>query len=135
LITCPIHGDFEQRPISHLQGFGCNNCYESKGEKKIAKFLDKYKISYSRQHKFDECTGKRYKLPFDFYIPSKRTCIEFDGLQHFQPVNYFGGVKAYEQLKINDKIKEYYCEDNYIDLIRIRYDQIDNIESILHSIV
>lgn len=25
-ITCPIHGDFEQRPNHHLRGIGCNQC-------------------------------------------------------------------------------------------------------------
>jgi hypothetical protein len=58
-----------------------------------------------------------------FIYQSKRTCIEFDGKQHFQPIEHFGGLKAYESLKINDKIKENYCEDNYINLIRIKYDQ------------
>jgi hypothetical protein len=43
----------------------------------------------------------------------------------------FGGSEAYERLKINDKIKNDYCEINYINLIRIRYDQYDNIYSIL----
>jgi hypothetical protein len=60
-----------------------------------------------------------------------RTCIEFDGEQHFHPVSHFGGIMAYESLKINDKIKNDYCEDNYISLIRIRYDQIDDIYRIL----
>jgi hypothetical protein len=60
-----------------------------------------------------------------------RTCIEFDGEQHFYPVSHFGGIMAYESLKINDKIKNDYCEDNYINLIRIRWDQIDEISQIL----
>jgi len=72
-----------------------------------------------------------FELPFDFYIPSARTCIEFDGKQHFYPIEHFGGLKTYERLKINDKIKNDYCEDNYINLIRIRYDQMDNIEKLL----
>lgn len=132
IITCPIHGDFEQRPSSHLQGYGCDRCNESKGEKEIAKFLNKHNINYERQKKFHNCRNV-FELPFDFYIPSKRTCIEFDGKQHYQPVEFFGGLKAYEQLKINDKIKEDYCEDNYINLIRIRYDQIGCIDSVLNS--
>lgn len=129
-ITCPIHGDFIQSANSHLQGSGCSSCNESKGEKEIAKFLNKYDINYDRQHKFPDCKNI-YTLPFDFYIPSMRTCIEFDGEQHFHPVRHFGGIMAYESLKINDKIKNDYCEDNYISLIRIRYDQIDDIYRIL----
>lgn len=26
LITCPVHGDFEQTPGNHLQGYGCSRC-------------------------------------------------------------------------------------------------------------
>jgi very-short-patch-repair endonuclease len=130
IITCPIHGDFSQNPLSHLQGNGCPNCNESRGEKEIAKYLDKNEILYYRQYKFSDCKNIA-KLPFDFYIPTIRTCIEFDGKQHYFPVEHFGGLETYEKLKINDKIKNDYCEDNYINLIRIRYDQIDDIYTIL----
>lgn len=131
IITCPVHGDFEQKPLSHVQGAGCPKCCESKGERSIAKFLDKNNISYYRQHKFIDCKNIS-QLPFDFYIPVARTCIEFDGMQHFQPVERFGGVSSYERTKKHDKIKNDYCEDNYINIIRIRYDQIDDIERILY---
>lgn len=133
IINCPIHGDFEQRPLSHLQGNGCPNCSESKGEKIIAKYLDKNNISYYRQHKFDDCKNI-FQLPFDFYIPRLRLCIEFDGKQHYEPMSLFGGIEAFEVLKINDNIKNEYCEDNYIDLVRIKYDQLDNIESYLKEV-
>jgi hypothetical protein len=130
IINCPLHGDFKQNPLAHIQGSGCPNCNESKGEKEISKFLDKNNFLYYRQHKFSDCKNK-YQLPFDFYIPSIRTIIEFDGIQHFQPVKYFGGLKAYESVKINDKIKDEYCEEHYIELIRIRYDNIDDVYRIL----
>lgn len=133
IITCPIHGDFLQRPNSHLMGYGCLNCSESKGEKAIAKFLDKNNISYYRQHKFSGCRNI-FELPFDFYIPKIRLAIEFDGRQHFQPMEYFGGIEAFDRLQINDNIKNDYCEDNYIELIRIKYDLLDNIESYLKEV-
>jgi len=133
IINCPIHGDFEQRPLSHLQGNGCPNCSESKGEKIIAKYLDKNNISYYKQHKFDDCKNI-FQLPFDFYIPKYRTCIEFDGKQHYEPADFFGGIEAFEKLKTNDRIKDDYCENNYIDLVRIKYDQLDNIESYLKEV-
>jgi len=131
-ITCPVHGDFDQVANSHLGGSGCKSCNESFGEKKIAKFLNKNSINHIRQHRFDDCRGVKYPLPFDFYIPSGGICIEFDGIQHFQPIPYFGGIPTYETLKINDKIKSDYCEENYINLIRIRYDE-ENIEKILRE--
>lgn len=130
IITCPIHGDFEQSPLSHIQGNGCVNCNESRGEKSVAKYLDKNNISYYRQHKFSDCRNI-FELPFDFYLPKYRTVIEFDGKQHYEPIPHFGGLESYNRLKVNDKIKSEYCEDNYIDLIRIRYDQIDRVFDIL----
>lgn len=129
-ITCPIHGDFEQNPLSHIQGNGCVKCGEYKGEKAVAKYLDKSNISYYRQHKFPECRNT-LELPFDFYLPKYRTAIEFDGKQHYEPVPHFGGIEAYNRLKENDRIKSDYCEENFIDLIRIRYDQADRIPELL----
>jgi hypothetical protein len=133
IIICKRHGEFQQVPSSHLSGTGCPHCNESKGEKKIVKYLKQHNIDFLRQYKFDDCVGIKYKLPFDFYIPSMRTCIEFDGIQHFQPLKVFGGMESFERLKTNDKIKNDYCEDNYINLIRIRYDQFENIYSILRQ--
>ena len=133
IIICPIHGDFEQVSSSHLSGAGCPHCMESKGERKISKFLDQKNIEYVRQKKFDDCIGFRYKLPFDFYLPKYRVAIEFDGKQHFEPIEHFGGLESYNRLKTNDKIKNDYCEDNFIELIRIRYDQIDRIYDILNE--
>jgi hypothetical protein len=132
IITCPLHGEFLQRPNQHLRGHGCPSCNESKGEKYIAKFLDKLGLNYSRQHKFKDCKNI-YELPFDFYIPSLRMCIEFDGIQHYKQCDFFGGKSTFDKLKINDKIKTDYCEDNYINFIRIRYDKYDSIEEILNN--
>lgn len=131
-ITCPTHGDFKQMPHSHLSGRGCPRCNDSFGEKAISKFLDKYNINYYKEHKFKDCRNI-YPLRFDFYLPFMRTCIEFDGIQHFQPVEFFGGNESYEKLKVNDSIKNEYCEDNFIDIIRIRYDQVDDINKILYT--
>jgi len=49
IITCPIHGDFKQRPNDHIEGYGCPICNESKGEKEIRKLLDHYNIKYEVQ--------------------------------------------------------------------------------------
>ncbi len=129
-ITCPIHGDFKQKPHIHTRGCGCKKCSDSFGEKRISKFLDDYNINYYKEHKFEDCVNI-YPLRFDFYIPFMRTCIEFDGIQHFEPIEFFGGEESFKRLKQNDSIKTQYCEENYIDLIRIKYTQVDDIENIL----
>lgn len=134
IINCPYHGDFKQSPRSHLSGAGCPNCQESKGEKKIKKFLDRYNIKYTRQKKFDKCVSNNgRKLPYDFWIPSMNICIEFDGIQHFKPVDIFGGNESYQKQLENDQIKNKYCEENYINILRIRYDQYNQTWDILWS--
>ena len=108
-------------PNNLLQGHGCPQCNNnSRGENRITVFLDKYRINYVPQKKFDNCKDK-YALPFDFYLPDYNTCIEYDGIQHFQLVEHFGGQEEFERRKINDNIKTNYCIDKNINLIRLPY--------------
>jgi len=48
-------------------------------------------------------SGKKQEL--DIYIADIKLAIEYDGLQHFKPIKYFGGKKAWENLKRLDKLK------------------------------
>ena len=50
-IICPIHGEFKQRPDSHLSGSGCPICNESKCEKEIGEFLIENKINFIKEKK------------------------------------------------------------------------------------
>lgn len=130
-IICQIHGEFEQNPGDHLKGVGCPNCNESKGEAKIEKFLYENKIVFERQKTFKKCMNKR-KLLFDFYLPEYNTCIEYDGIQHFKPIKFFGGQQEFEKTKKRDKIKEDFCLKNKKELLRINYKEISDIEKILN---
>ena len=134
-IICPIHGKFIQRISSHIGGKnGCPNCNESKGELKISKFLDKNGIKFKRQFTFEKCKNKQ-NLPFDFYLIDYNICIEYDGEQHFNPIKYFGGPKRMQKIKLNDSIKNKFCSDYGIKIIRISYLNYDKIESYLESIL
>lgn len=130
IILCKGHGPFRQRPNCHLRGVGCPSCSSSKGESKINKFLISNGLEFKRQFKFEGCRNKN-KLPFDFYIPSLDICIEFDGEQHFKPNTHFGGIDSYNRLKINDAIKDDFCQKNNIKLIRIKYHLIADIDGLL----
>ena len=130
---------YEQRPTSHLEGMApefrkneesiIRDLMEQndfKGIREIKDFLRKFKIEFLQNHILD-------RIEFDFYLPSIRVCIEFDGIYHYQPIEELGGLKTYDRVRLEEKIKSDYCEDNYIDLVKIRYDQIDNIYMILWS--
>ena len=142
VFECPKHGIQEVYWTNLVKRKGCPVCNEfnkqnSKGMLRIEDYLKSKSIKFIKEYKFDECVDKR-KLPFDYYIPEKNTCIEFDGRQHFEKA-YFGGAdeeKAsymLEYVKRHDNIKNNFCKKNSINLIRIPYFEIDNIEKILKS--
>jgi hypothetical protein len=109
---------------------GCPKCCESKGERKIKSFLKENNLSYVSQKIFNDCKDKDY-LKFDFYLKEHNTCIEFDGIQHFEPLDFFGGIVQLKDVKKKDEIKNKYCELNHISLIRIPYNEYANVENIL----
>ena len=131
-ITCPKHGDFKQNSRSHLRGNGCRRCKTSNGEIKIEHILLSNKINFKTQAVFEGCKYKR-NLPFDFYLIDKKICIEYDGKQHYTPIDFFGGNVNYEKQKIRDNIKNKYCIKNNIKLFRIKYDE--NIEEKINEIL
>lgn len=124
-ITCKEHGVFEQMAYVHLQGSGCPICKNSKGEAKITNILTKNNITYKPEYTFDDCKFK-IKLPFDFYINEYNLCIEYNGRQHYESIDYFGGEEDFEIRKIRDNIKKEYCINKNINLEIISYeDDID----------
>ena len=128
-IICPLHGVFEQTPDKHSnRKHGCPNCNLSKGELEIKNFLELNNISFIQQFCFKNCKHK-LALPFDFYIPIYNLCIEFNGIQHYKAVAFFGGNSKLELQKKRDKKKQEYCKNNNIDLLTIKYNE--NVAKIL----
>lgn len=114
--------EFDAKPNNILSGKGCPVCNQSHGEREIQHYLIIHFIRFLPQHTFDDCKNV-FKLPFDFYLPDYNICIEYDGLQHFEPVDFFGGEEGFRKRQLNDEIKTKYCQENNIKLLRIRYDQ------------
>lgn len=82
-ITCPIHGDFQQVPYSHIQGHGCPKCNVShkKLENSVAQFVEELGYTIIRGNRsilYDKDT-KFYK-EIDIYIPSLKAAIEVNGV-------------------------------------------------------
>lgn len=123
---CLIH-DYEWCPTpgNILSGHGCSKCNESKGELQITLWLQQNKMIGIAQKRFCDCCDIK-PLPFDFYIPELNVCIEYQGEQHYRPIN-FGGISdedAYNNFLItqrHDEIKRNYCIKNNIKLICVPY--------------
>lgn len=135
-IVCPVHGSFWQAPAKHIYGQGCPTCKASTGALSVKKCLFTKKIVHSLEYKFNDCADVN-PLPFDFAVytdASKnilKCLIEFDGRQHYEAIEFFGGEKALLLTQLHDAIKNQYCEDNGIKLIRIPYWDIEKIPEIL----
>ena len=117
---------------SYLNGqTKCRKCSlaESKGEERISHYLDNNSVKYEREKKFLDCTDI-HCLPFDFYLPDYNIIIEFDGKHHYEAIH---GQDAFENVCRHDSIKDRYCADNGIEIIRIPYWDYCNIENILNK--
>ena len=126
-IICPKHGEFWQTPHSHLNGNGCQFC-SNEGNISENKLYDELihniKDEIIKQKKFK---WLKYKNPMsiDFYIPSKKIAIEYQGKQHFKPVQWYGGKDIFEELLKRDKQKIKLCEKNGIKLLHFTFDKKD----------
>ncbi len=101
-INCKEHGDFTQIPNSHLNGAGCPCCNSSKGERVLEAIFDNKDIKYIREYKLPEIVNR---FEYDFYLPEHNTLVEFHGIQHYKPIEYFGGEDALSYVKRNDRFK------------------------------
>ena len=122
IIICKKHGDFFQTPNNHQSGNGCPNCNSSKGELFISQYLKKNNIEFIQQQTFEGLEMKR-KLKCDFYLPSYNLIIEYNGIQHYEPREQFGGEKGFKRVQKSDKLKREFCLKNNIRLLEIRYDE------------
>ena len=100
----------------------------------IQKLLEKYKLEYKAE--FTVYIGNTY-YRYDFYLPQYNLMIEYDGEQHFKPVCFFGteadANEAFRRTQEHDKIKNQYCAQNNINLLRIPYWETKNIETTIKN--
>lgn len=120
-----VNSDLLSRKLKTSCGY-CN--YKSIGEYTISYYLMKLNINFIPQQTFKECKDKRL-LPFDFYLPKYNCCIEYDGTTHYLP-NKYGDWNTEENVLLtqhHDRIKDSFCYDNKINLVRIPYWELDDI--------
>lgn len=108
---------------------------ESKPVKDITRILIENNVDFIKEHTFDECRNQR-KLPFDFYLPKYNQIIEYDGIHHFKSIKFWGGDDGLIQTQTNDEIKNNFCANNNINLLRIKYDEnhIEKIKNLLYNL-
>lgn len=123
--------EFKASPTHLLKDrYYCPICHSSKGEKRILAWLEKQNISYERQKKII-LNNKIFKV--DFYLPDLHIYIEYNGEQHYRPVEYFGGQKAFEDQQKRDALVRNYIAQLQEKLLEIPYYQFNEIEVILNK--
>lgn len=101
-------------------------CTHSKNEEKIIKILTENNIPFIYQKRFDNFSAKE----FDFYV-NNQYIIEFDGQQHFFCTGKgWDTQEHFDRVRKNDLLKNNYCFNNNIPLIRIPYDINYSIEDL-----
>jgi ribosomal protein L37AE/L43A len=127
-LTCNNVWNTKPNYILHMNT-GCPNCASSKGEKEISLFLESIDLEYTKEYNIS-IKDRTYK--FDFFIPSLDMFIEYDGIHHFESLDYFGGEESYKKIVLYDKIKNNWCKENNFILLRISYKE--NIKDVLSTI-
>ena len=116
---------------SFIKGHGCPKCLQTNLELEVEKILLRYNLIYETQYSFKDCKNINV-LRFDFAVKNIKNelvmLIEADGQYHYQPIY---GEKRLKDVKKNDKIKDDYCKNNNIPLIRIPYFKICKAEHII----
>ena len=107
-------------------------CMRSKGEYYVEKILKDNQIKIEPQwERWYRC---EYPMKFDFYLPEKNTCIEYNGKQHYEPIKHFGGEYAYADQFFRDERKRKFCKENGIKLVEIPYTE-NNEEKIKNFLI
>ena len=107
---------YKGNPKKSLEDFVLENHYKSIDEIKISELLENNNIKFEYEKTFHDLIDKA-RLPFDFFV-NKKYIIEFDGEQHFHEIGFFN----FEKIHLHDIMKNRYCFNNNIPLIRIPYD-------------
>ena len=111
---------YEVLPTNFIQGYRCPYCNSPKGETIINKILDTLNLNYETQQTFDDLKDDRL-LSYDFYLPDQNILIEYQGIQHYQPIDYFGGEATFKKQQKHDKMKLDYAKNNGYNLIAVPY--------------
>lgn len=118
-----------------INKFSCGCLKQSIGESRIETLLMENNINFAKEYTFGDLKTDKGGTPrFDFAIFDNSNklshLVEFDGAQHYIE-NAFGKANSLEDNQRRDAIKDKYCLDNNIRLIRIKYNETITLDKLL----
>lgn len=130
-IKCQHGHIWSTTPHCIKDGHWCRKCSTSKGEAAIIKFLERRGTAYLHDVKF--IPGSLLRTDFIIKIGRYTLIIEFDGEQHFREIPFFNKRDSLAERRERDLIKDEYCYDNGIHLLRVPYVALGYIDEIIQD--
>ena len=127
---------FEMRPHKILGGQRCYRCRRgSIGESEVRNWLVLNNIQFEEQKTFPDLKLESF-LMYDFAITNGskvEALVEYNGKQHYEPIDYFGGIETFRIQQKRDEMKKEYARKNNIPLITVRYDE--DVDEVLSKLI
>lgn len=131
---------FQTSPAAFIRGSSrCPRCQQSAGEMEVERELKRLGELYIYQHNLVKNPETGRWLRSDYAIIGNDGgvigIVEFDGKQHYEPIDFFGGEDTFKRGKERDEIKDNYCEENNIPYVRIAYWEFDRVGELVEDFV
>ncbi|SIT08850.1 hypothetical protein SAMN05421786_10597 [Chryseobacterium ureilyticum] len=135
-LICKNCGCSEWEREKYVESVKCKVCYpnDTLGESRVIKYLNFQNITFKKQKKFPGLKNNM-ELKCDFFIPKLNLIIEYDGHQHYYPIDYFKGFKSFKNTIKCDWIKNRYALKNRINILRIPFKEYDNLENLIDDAI
>jgi len=124
-LICPEHGEFYTRPDAHLHGHrGCPQCASEKNVQETILY-EHLKNRYKNANLFHSKRGIKNlgQFEIDIYDDENKVAIEYQGDEHFEAIDFFGGENGLNDTLVRDKEKIKLCEENGIKLFHFTYNK------------
>ncbi|MDO3427238.1 hypothetical protein QWT87_20360 [Chryseobacterium sp. APV1] len=135
-LICKNCGCSEWEREKYVSSVKCKVCYpnDTIGESRVIEYLNFLKLTFKKQKKFPGMKNEK-ELKCDFFIPKLNLIIEFDGHQHYYPIDFFKGFKSFKKTIKCDWIKNRYALKNKINILRIPFKEYDNMEILIDNAI
>ena len=131
-IICPKHGEFWQFPFNHLRGNCCPHCsaemnvYETKLFDSLSKDFPELEFIHSYRNK-----KILNRLELDIFSEKYKLAVEYQGDQHYRPLDIYGGEDSFKKQKERDTLKKKICENNGILLLEFSYNKNEKQDNLI----
>ena len=78
--------------------------------------------------------SKKGQMSYDVFVCGKNIAFEYQGKQHFEPVDFFGGEKHFQEQVARDRLKKKLSEENGVTLIYVNYNEDVSVELIKEKV-